>query len=75
MSSSLVDGLVEKGLDSLVSLGAWIIWRHRNECVFNGASPSLPFAFVLAGEELWSWSHAGARGLSLLTAQDMDTDG
>jgi len=30
-----------KGVNTLIILGAWIIWKHRNACVFEGASPSL----------------------------------
>jgi hypothetical protein len=30
-----------KGVNSLIILGAWIIWKHRNACVFEGASPSI----------------------------------
>jgi len=30
-----------KGVNSLIILGAWIIWKHRNACVFEGVSPSL----------------------------------
>jgi hypothetical protein len=33
-------GLTKKGLDSLIILGAWMIWNHRNRCVFNGANPT-----------------------------------
>ena len=34
-------GDLRKGLNSLVILGAWSIWRHRNDCVFNGATPNV----------------------------------
>ena len=27
-----------KGVNTLIILGAWIIWKHRNACVFEGAS-------------------------------------
>jgi hypothetical protein len=37
--------------------------------VFNGRSPHLATALTLAGNELWCWSSAGAKGLALLTAQ------
>lgn len=30
----------KKGLYFLIALGAWIIWKHRNDC-FSGASPSV----------------------------------
>jgi hypothetical protein len=28
--------MVKKGLSSLISSGAWMIWNHRNRCVFDG---------------------------------------
>jgi hypothetical protein len=31
---------LHKGLNSLIILGAWAIWNHRNRCVFNGVQPS-----------------------------------
>ena len=64
-----VVGDLRKGLNSLVILGAWCLWRHRNNCVFNGASPSVAAAISLASEEAHLWSLAGARGLTLLTIQ------
>ena len=33
-----------KGFKSLVILGAWILWKHRNACVFDGSAPSIPTA-------------------------------
>jgi hypothetical protein len=49
-------------------MGAWTLWWHHNDCVFNGASPRLSTALTLAGEEIRSWSMAGAKGVALLTA-------
>ena len=46
-----MDSEVRKGLNSFIILGAWTIWRHRNDCVLNGASPRLGTALVLAKEE------------------------
>jgi hypothetical protein len=31
----------KKGVNSLIILGAWIIWKHRNACVFEGLAPSV----------------------------------
>jgi hypothetical protein len=56
------------GLNSLVILGAWSIWRHRNDCIFNGARPNVNLALDLARGEVSWWSMAGAKGISLLTA-------
>jgi hypothetical protein len=33
---------LEKGFNSLVILDAWEIWKHHNDCVFNGAQPNIP---------------------------------
>ena len=44
----------KKALDTVIILGAWILWKHRNACVFDGAPPrisSLMQAFK--EEDLW----------------------
>jgi hypothetical protein len=61
-------GFNKKGLNSLVILGAWIIWNHRNRCVFDGDSPNLINALILPGEERRMWIMPGVRGLSYLMA-------
>ncbi|KAG0516531.1 hypothetical protein BDA96_09G011000 [Sorghum bicolor] len=30
-----------KGLNSLIILVAWELWKYRNACVFEGARPSI----------------------------------
>ena len=56
----------KKGFNSLVILGAWIIWKHRNSCVFNGAAPNLQSALQAFRDELCLWQAAGAKGLANL---------
>jgi hypothetical protein len=68
--SSSVSRITAKGLNFVLILGAWTLWRHRNACLFDGASPNLSAALVIAGEELWFWRVAGASELSLLTDAD-----
>jgi hypothetical protein len=68
MVSETVNGLVRKGLDSLVILGSWMIWKHRNRAIFDGGSPSLPLVLEQADKERRSWEIAGANGLSFLAA-------
>lgn len=46
-ASSATSGLILKGLNSLIVLGAWSIWNHRNRCVFYGTAPSLGGALTL----------------------------
>jgi hypothetical protein len=40
-----------RGFHSLVVLGAWILWKMRNDIVFNGASPRIDQALLLAQDE------------------------
>jgi hypothetical protein len=49
--SDVVSGLTKKGLDSLIILGAWTIWNHRNKCVFDGRTPSLSSILASADEK------------------------
>jgi hypothetical protein len=44
-------GQLRKEFDSIVVLGAWVIWKHRNSYVFNGFSPSVPTILQMAIEE------------------------
>lgn len=37
-ASSKVSEEVKKGVNSIIILGAWLIWKHRNVCVFDGGS-------------------------------------
>ena len=74
--NNLVDGQVQKGLNSLVILGAWSLCKHRNPCVFDGMAPNLGVAWMLATEELHLWMLAGARGMSCLsTLADVEVQG
>jgi len=64
-----VSAEVRKGLNSLITLGACIIWKLRNDCVFIGAVPNMSTALNLARDEAHLWCLAGAKGLSLLPAR------
>jgi hypothetical protein len=45
------NGDIQKGFNSLVVLGAWCIWQHHNECVFEGVPPSVATALSLVEDE------------------------
>ena len=51
---------LRQGVNSLIMLGAWILWNHCNRCVFDGAAPSIAGALAMAGEERRLWTLAGA---------------
>jgi len=65
-ASGRVDGQVPKGLNSIIILEAWFIWKHRNHYVFDGILPNLPSVTAAINEDLQQWSLAGARGVSHL---------
>jgi hypothetical protein len=66
--SQWVQDQVQRGFNSLVILGVWVIWKHRKHCVFRGASPSVAAALLAAREVALLWTMAGAKGLSFLQA-------
>ena len=66
--NNLVDRQMQKGLNSLIILGACSLWKYRNRCVFDGMAPNLGVAWMLATEELHLWMLAGAWGMSCLSA-------
>jgi hypothetical protein len=72
---SVTDKALKWGLNSLIILGAWILWKHRNDIIFNGATPHLSTALSNAGEEAWCWSKAGVKGLQLQLVQDVEDVG
>ena len=56
----------KKGFNSLITLGAWILWKHRNTCVFDGSAPNLQGALQEFKDERQLWLVAGAKGLAAL---------
>ena len=58
-----------KGFNSLCILGAWILWKHRNACVFEGASPNLQVAVQAFKEESRLWQFLGAKKLTALSPE------
>ena len=59
---------VLRGFDTLVVLGAWTIWKARNDAVFERIAPSVGRALLLAREEAEPWMLTGAKGLSAVVA-------
>jgi hypothetical protein len=49
----------KKGLNTVIILEAWILWKHRNACVFDGAPPRIS-SLLQAFKEQELWCLAGA---------------
>uniref|UniRef100_A0A0A9HM32 Uncharacterized protein n=1 Tax=Arundo donax TaxID=35708 RepID=A0A0A9HM32_ARUDO len=60
-----------KGLNSLVILIAWEIWKHRNDCVFNNARPSVVAVIETVAKESALWCSAGAKHLYTLLLRSL----
>ena len=70
-SAEVVGKPLSGGFNSLVILGAWSIWKHRNRCVFDGCSPNVEVALSAAREELMCWRLAGAKTLSFFHLEEL----
>jgi hypothetical protein len=65
--SDQLHGIVRKGLNSLISIGLWILWIHRNACVFDGLSLCPNAAIKRTEEQRDLWVLGGAKNLDFLT--------
>lgn len=59
----------KKGLNSLIILVTWAIWKHRNACVSNGVTPSMADVILSITNEGTLWCMAGASRLQELLAK------
>jgi hypothetical protein len=60
---------VRKGLNSLIILVAWELWKHRNACVFEKQRPSIQTVLSSVGLEGDLWCLAGASKLKELVSR------
>jgi nuclear pore complex protein Nup210 len=49
-----------KGLNSLIILEAWWLWKHRNDCVLNNITPSVTSVLHEVYDEVQIWIMEGA---------------
>jgi hypothetical protein len=55
-----------KGLNSLIILVKWEVWKYRNSCVFEGARPDVQVLLQKVSSECVLWCLAGATKLKEL---------
>jgi hypothetical protein len=55
-----------RGFNSIIILGAWCLWLHRNKAVFDGVRPSINEIKTVFLDEVECWRLAGARHLEAL---------
>ncbi|KAG2628620.1 hypothetical protein PVAP13_3KG250427 [Panicum virgatum] len=55
-----------KGFNSLVILGAWILWKLRNYCMFDESAPNVQTALQAFKDEANLWIVGGAKALGVL---------
>jgi hypothetical protein len=59
-----LQGIAAKWLNSLIILGFWTLWNHRNGCVFEMLISDVASAIRKVEKELELWEMAGAKSLS-----------
>lgn len=56
------------GLNSLIQLVAWSVWKHRNRCTCDNQSPRRDVLLQEITDVARLWEVAGVRGLCQLLA-------
>uniref|UniRef100_A0A453JYE4 Uncharacterized protein n=1 Tax=Aegilops tauschii subsp. strangulata TaxID=200361 RepID=A0A453JYE4_AEGTS len=51
-----------KALQSVALHVPWMVWKHRNSCVFDNARPFIDMLVDRIKEEACFWAKAGAAG-------------
>jgi hypothetical protein len=70
-STSAVPNDMRKGLNSLIILVAWEIWKHRNACVFDNRRPCILEVLKAISAEGGIWCSAGASKLQELVLRSL----
>ena len=63
---------MRKGLATMTLLVLRMTWKHRNDCVFNDARPSIRALVHGIKEEAKLWATAGAAGLGVVLPPTWD---
>lgn len=64
-----------RGINSLIILVAWLLWKYRNRCVFDGERPRSSVLLKQIKEEINLWVLAGAAKLGRVSQQVVQLGG
>ncbi|KAF8667306.1 hypothetical protein HU200_052980 [Digitaria exilis] len=56
-------------------MGAWLLWKHRNFCVFEGVNPCMDDLLRAIKDEEHLWCMVGARRLASLSVGQAEVAG
>ncbi|WVZ71060.1 hypothetical protein U9M48_019686, partial [Paspalum notatum var. saurae] len=65
-AAASLDKDLRKGFNTLVIFVTWILWKHRNACVFDSVQPQAQAVLSQVATEGHMWCLAGATGLQRL---------
>ncbi|GJN30358.1 hypothetical protein PR202_gb18655 [Eleusine coracana subsp. coracana] len=57
---------LRKGLNTMIILVAWELWKHRNKYVFDDMQPRIQVVITIVMEEAGLWKMTGAKNLASL---------
>ena len=60
---------MHKGLATATLLVPWMLWKHRNDCIFDRGRLSVHALLTKIKEEATLWASAGALGLRAVIHQ------
>nr|XP_040244144.1 uncharacterized protein LOC120963549 [Aegilops tauschii subsp. strangulata] len=66
---STLPAALRKGLNSIIALTAWALWKHQNGCVFDQLHPSIASLLRSIQEDARLWASAGANGLATMISE------
>lgn len=73
--SEQLQGIARKGLNSLITLGLWILWNHRDECLWQ-PYPECGSSFQMSCARMWyleaSWSQESGSPYSSYSRNSVD---